>query len=247
MTVTTGLGAQLFVDQYDLTGDVGAVDRMAMPSGILNFTNIGNSAMGRGYAHVDGALDFTSYFNDAASQDHVVLKAKSAGADRVVSFLLGSTIGNMGYGLVAKQINYDGTRGADGSLTFKTQCVANGYGGNYTQMLTAGKRTDTAATNGTSHDNTAATANGLVAYIHLFAFTGTSVTIKVQESSDNGGGDAFADVSGITSGALTTPQALRVATSSLTTSVERYLRVVTTGTFSNAVFAVHVSRFAYAI
>lgn len=245
MTVSTGLGAQLFVDQYDLSGDVGAVQRMALPSNVLDFTNISQSARARGYAHVDGALDFSSFFNDATGQEHEALKAKAAGADRVCSYLQGSTIGNMAFGLVAKQISFGGDRNADGSLVMTTQCLANGYGANYGEQLTAGKRTDGSATNGASLNNGAATAFGLIVYVHLFAFTGTSVTIAVQQSSDNGGGDPFANI--LATSALTTPQAVRLATATLTTSVEQYLRVITTGTFSSAIFAVHASRFAYAL
>lgn len=245
MAVSTGLGGQLFVDQYDLTGDIPSVQRMAMPSGVLDFTTIDKSAMRRGYAHVDGELAFTSFFDDGTDLEHTALKAKGSGADRVCSYLQGSAIGNMAFGLVSKQINYDGNRNADGSLVFDIQMLANQYGSNFTTQLTAGKRTDSAATNGSSHNNGAASANGLVVYVHLFAFTGTSVTIAVQQSSDNGGGDAFANI--LATSALTTPTAVRLATASLTTSVEQYLRVVTTGTFSNAVFAVHVSRDAYAI
>ena len=245
MTVSSGLGAQLFVDQYDLSGDAGAVTRMAMPSGVLLFTNITMSAEARGYAHVDGALDFISYFNDATDQQLLALRAKGSGADRVASYLQGSVIGNMAFGLVAKQITFDGNRGTDGSLTFTTQCLANGYGSNFGEQLTAGKRTDTIATNGTSLNNGAATAFGLVVYVHLFSFSGTSVTIAVQQSSDNGGGDPFANI--LATSALNTPQAVVLRTATVTTAVKQYLRVVTTGTFSNAVFAVHASRYAYAV
>jgi hypothetical protein len=54
--------------------------------------------------------------------------------------------------------------------------------------LTAAPRTDTTATNGTSYDfGTGSTAFGLQAYLQVLSFTGTSCTIKLQESSDNAG------------------------------------------------------------
>jgi hypothetical protein len=80
--------------------------------------------------------------------------------------------------------------------------------------------------------------------VQLVAFTGTSVTVKLQSSSDDGAGDAFSDVSGATTGALTTVGASRVA---VTGSLERYLRVVTTGTFTVANFVVSVTRNATAV
>ena len=54
------------------------------------------------------------------------------------------------------------------------------------RSLTAGKRTDTEASDGDSVDfGTGSTDFGLQAYLHVFAFTGTSVTVKLQESSDD--------------------------------------------------------------
>lgn len=69
----------------------------------------------------------------------------------------------------------------------------------------------------------------------LIAFTGTDITIKVQGSSDNGGGDAYADVSGLTSGALTGIGVVRV---SVTASTEAWKRLDFSGTFSSATILV---------
>lgn len=82
---------------------------------------------------------------------------------------------------------------------------------------------------------------GAQAYLHAFAFTGTSVTAKLQHSADNGLTDAFADITG---GGFTAvaaaPQAQRIATAR-NIAIRRWVRVVTTGVFSNAVFAVGVT------
>lgn len=245
MAKSSGLGAQLFVGGYDLSGDINAVDRIGCPTAHLDVTAINASGHERIFGQYDGALEFTSFFNDAAAAEHAVLKAKQSGADVNMAYFQGSAIGNMAAFLTAKQPNYDGTRAQDGSFTFKVNAAANNYGLDYGEMLTAGKRTDTSATNGSSHNYGAATANGLVAHLHVFSFTGTSVTVKIQQSSDNGGGDAFADL--ITFTAATGITSERKVTASLTTAVEQYLRVVTTGTFSSAVFAVCASRFAYVL
>jgi hypothetical protein len=143
----------------------------------------------------------------------------------------------------AKQVGYDPTRGGDGALSYNTAAQANGYGLEWGRQGTAGIRTDTTATNGSSVDGLAATSFGLQAYLHVFAVTGTSVTVKLQESSDNGVGDAWADVVG---GAFTAvnggaTDAQRIQTT-INLAVERYLRVVTTGTFTNAQFAVNIIR-----
>lgn len=189
----------------------------------------------------DGHLEFTTFWNTATGAEHDALKSLPT-ADRVVSYFLGTTLGNPAASMVAKQLNYAPELGDDGSLTAGVEADANGYGIQWGVQLTAGKRTDTGATNGTSVDlGTGSAAFGLQAFVHVFAFTGTSAVVKIQESSDNGGADAFADVTGGAFTTVTGPTSQRIATSG-TQTVERYLRVVTTGTFSNLVFAVNVIR-----
>ncbi len=245
MAKQSGIGGQLFVAGYDLSGDVGNLTRIANPSALLDVTGIDKTGYERIYGLYDGAIEFQSFFNDASSQEHEVLKAKGSAADRVATYFQGSTLGNVAAGLVSKQVNYDGNRGQDGSLTYQVQCLGNGHGLDWCIQHTAGKRTDSSATNGTGVDGGAATSLGLAAYIEVFSLSSGTPTVKLQESSDNGAGDAWADVTGGTFGVVTAPSAARIVTS-LSLSVERYLRVVTTGTFSNLVFAVCVTRFPYA-
>lgn len=243
MSKTSGLGQRLFVAGIDLSGDIGSIDSCSSPRAVLDVTGIDKSAMERIHGGKDGALEYTAFFNPATGASHDTFSALPT-SDVHEMWCTGTAIGDPAACMVAKQIGYDGTRADDGAFTFKIASQANGYGLEWGRLLTAGIRTDSTATNGTSYDYGATvgtTAFGLQLYVHLFAFTGTSVTVKVQSSTDNGGGDAFADITGATTGALTTAGAARVATAS-NASVERYLRIVTTGTFSNAQFAVAVVR-----
>lgn len=247
MAKQSGLGDQLFVAGYDISGDIGAIDTIDHRSGVLDVTAINASGHERIHSLVDGEITFKPFFNDAALQEHVALAAKGSGADRVVSYFHGSTIGNAAAGLVAKQINYDWERSADGGLAGTVQCLANGKGLDFCEQLTAGKRTDTAATVGTALDSgiVGGTALGLAAYLQVFSFTGTSVTVVVEQSSDNAVGDPYAAI--LTFTAATGITAERKITAALTTAVERYLRVTTTGTFNPATFAVCASRYPYAL
>lgn len=245
MAKASGLGDLLFVEGYDLSGDIGAVQGISAPSAVLDVTGINKSAHERIYGLYDGQLSFSHYFNDATGAEHDVLKAKGAGADRVASYFKGSAIGNAAFCMVAKQMNFDWTRNNDGSLQGTSQFNANGYGLDYCTQLTAGKRTDASATNGSSHNNSAASTTGLGGYCHVFSLASGSPTVKVQSSSDDGAGDAFADVSGATFGVVAAGVGYHFVTS-LTASIEQYLRVVTSGTFSNLVFAVAVTRYPVA-
>ena len=248
MAKSSGLGALFFVDEYDISGDTGSVERMAQISRVLDVTAINASGHERMHSHVDGELSFSTFFNDAAGQQHLALRNPQGEGDRVASYFQGSTIGNMAACMAAKQIDYAGNRSADGGLTFSVQCQAStGKGLDFCRMLTAGKRTDTGATNGSSLDGGAATALGLAAYLHVISFAGTDATVTIQESSDDGAGDAFAPVTG---GAFTQVVGVtkeRIVTS-LTLAVERYLRVATSTSagFSNMVFAVAATRYPVA-
>ena len=243
MPKQSGLGDNFYLGGYDLSGDVSALTAIRMPSVLLDVTAINKSAHERLLGLADGELSFNTWFNDAASQEHVALKGLPR-TDVQALYFRGTTLGNPAAGLLAKQVNYDATRGADGSLAFAVQCLGQGQPLEWCQSGTAGKRTDTGATNGASIDlGTGSLSFGLAAYLQVFAFTGTSVTVAIQESSDDGGLDPFAAVTGGALAAVSGANVVERIQTSLTQTVERYLRVVTTGTFTNAVFAVAIIRY----
>jgi hypothetical protein len=241
MTKQSGLGDNLYVAGYNVSGDINSLGRIGGGPAALEVTGIDKSAFERIGGLRDGGIDWVSYFNPATDQAHDRFSALPT-TDVLVTYCRGTTLGSPAANLIAKQIDYSATRGDDGAFTFAVQAQANGYGLEWCTQLTAGRRTDTTATSGTGVDfGTGSTAFGLQAYLHVFAFTGTSVTVKLQESSDNGAGDAWADVTGGGFTAATGITTQRIATA-VGQTVERYLRVTTTGTFTNAVFAVSVCR-----
>lgn len=158
-------------------------------------------------------------------------------------YFRGTALGGPVACLVGKQLNYDWSRADDGKVTMKVRAESNGFGIDWGTSLTAGKRSDTTATNGTAVDfGTGSTLFGAQFYLQVFSFTGTNITFTVEQSSDNGAADTFAAV---TSGAFTqvtaAPAVERLETARDQT-VERYLRVVTSGTFTECTFAVAAVR-----
>lgn len=240
----SGLGDMLLVDGINASGDIGSVQRIAGGPSPLVVTGIDKSAFERIGGKRDGGIDFNSYFNPATGASHDTFSTLPT-TNRVVSYLRGTALGSPSACEVAKQIDYPGTRGEDGSFTFAITAPSTDYGVQWGDQLTAGLRTDTSATSGTGVDlGTGSTAFGLQAYLHVTDFTGTDVTVKIQESSDNGVGDAWADVTGGGFTQITSaPGAQRIATASGQT-VERYLRAVTTtsGGFTSVTFVVIVVR-----
>lgn len=237
----TGLGDNLYIDGYDLSGDVGALSSVRSGIATLDVTGIDKLAHERIGAKRDGEINFNSFFNDAAGQEHAVLSTLPR-IDRVATYCRGTTLGKPAACLVSKQINYDPTRADTGGLMVATSLQGNGYGLEWGEQHTAGKRTDTTATSGTGVDGVTSSAFGLQAYLQVFSFAGTSVVIKLQESSDNGAVDTFADVVGGAFTSLTSAPTTQRIQTARALAVERYLRVVTVGTFSSLIFSVVVVR-----
>lgn len=240
---SSGLGDNLYIAGFDASGDIQQLGKVGGGPALLNFTAINKSAYERQGGVRDGGIEYTAFFNHVPVTGGIHEKlAALPRTDQIVTYCRGTTLGDEAAALVSKQINYDPTRGDDGMLTFGISAQANGYGLEWTRLLTAGIRADTAATNGTGIDTTASASFGGQAYLQVFAFTGTDVTVKIQDSADN---VSFADVAGfaftqITGGA---PLAERIALGN-TATLRRYLRAatVTTGGFSALSFAVGVAK-----
>lgn len=227
-----GLGDRFYVGGYDLSGDTQQVKTVGGGNSPIDVTGIDKSAYERIGGRRDGRIEFTSHFNPTNA--HLALSPLPTTAV-ITSYLHGSTIGNPAGSQNSRQVNYDPTRPVDGSVTFDVQALSDGTGFEWGVMLTAGTRTDTVATNGASFDQTTvSTSFGWQAYLHVVGFTGTSVTVTIQDSADNG---TFANLAGGAFAAANAIGAQRIAGASNAT-VRRYVRAITSGTFSSAAFAV---------
>lgn len=242
---THGLGMAVYVDGYDISGDVQSIGRLGGGPAVIETTGIDKYAFERIGGRRDGAIDLVTYFNPETAADdpgttadrsHLVLSDLPL-ADRLITVTHPS---GEAWNLVAKQGGYDPTIAADGAITCAVSAQGSGYGLEPARLLTAGKVTQGSAGSLASVDLGAGFAGftfGAQFHLHVFAFTGTSATVAIHQSSDNGAGDAFAAVPGGTFAAATARGTQRIQTARDQT-IERYLRVVTTGTFTELVFAV---------
>lgn len=238
MSKQGGLGANLYVASTNVSGDINSVSSISGSIATIDVTGIDKSAHERIGGKRDGNINFVSYWNPASTASAHSTFSGLPRTDVNVTYASGTTLGVPAASVVAKQIDYPGNRNDDGSYTFNIACQANGYGLEWGRMLTAGTRTDTTATNGTSVDGSASSSFGGTLFLHVFAVTGTSVTVKLQDSADN---SSFSDVTGGAFTAATGATFQRLALGS-TATVRRYVRIVTTGTFTNAQFAVNFCR-----
>lgn len=242
MAKSSGLGDALLVGGNLISGDVNAIGKINGGPAAQDFTGIDKLANERQGLLRDGAIDFTAFYNDTAvTGAHAVLRGLPL-TDTLVTYLRGTTLGNSSACCVAKQLNYDPTRAANGMLTFAVSTVADAYGVEWGLQMTPGLRTDTVATNGTALDfGAVSTTFGAQAYLQVSSVVGTSIVVKIQDSADN---VTFADVTGLTFAAATpvgSPSWQRLATVN-TATLRRYTRVATTGTFTSAVFQVTMQR-----
>lgn len=224
MSKQNGLGDRFFIGSVDLSGDTQSLGGISGGCATIDVTGIDKSAFERIGGVRDGKISWVSFFNPALGKAHKTLSPLPS-TDVICTYLRGTTLGNPSASMVGKQLNYDPTRGNDGALTFAVEAQSNGYGINWGQQLTAGLRTDTAATLGSSIDTLASASFGWQSFLHVTAFTGTDVTVKIQDSADN---SSWADLSGAGFTTVTSVGSERKASSSPTATVRRYVRVITT-------------------
>lgn len=242
MAKQSGLGDHLLVAGRLIGGDVQQLGTIGGGPAPLEVTDITQSAMARIGGVRDGNIEYTAYFNPSPGRSHEYLSTLPT-AHQLATYLRGVGLGRPAACLVGKQLDYAGTRADDGGFTFATQAQNAQFGLEWCEQLTDGVRTDSAATDGPSLDlGTGPTAYGLQAYLHVMAFTGTDATVTLQQSSDDGAGDAWTDVAGGAFTAVTDAPGWQRIETARDLTVERYLRVSTSGTFSDLQFAVLVNR-----
>ena len=101
-------------------------------------------------------------------------------------------------------------------------------------MLTAGSVTDGSGTTYAAHDNGSSSANGAAGFAQLFSLTSGTVAWIIEHSSD--------DISYSTLLSFTSASALTGERVAATGTVNRYTRLVTSGTFSTAQIAAGIAR-----
>lgn len=243
MSKQTGLGDNLLVSGYDISGDTQSIGNLSTPIATIDLTGIDKSAFERGFGIANAAGEFVAFFNKAADAAHEVLKTLPR-ANGHLMYLRGTGYGNSAFAAVGKRLDYAGSRGDDGSFTFNVSFNSDGFVGDWGWQLTDGIEVLTAAGDltGVNLGGGGSKAFGWQAHLQVFSFTGTSATVKLQTSSDDGAVDTYADLTGGSFTTVTGRTWERLQSSSETATVEQYVRVSVAGTFSNLAFAVVFNR-----
>lgn len=236
MPKQSGLGQKLIIGGYDFSGDIGSLSNVHGGPAYQDVTGIDKSAHERTGTVRDASLQFTSFWNTATGQATDILRALPR-TDVMNTYMTSQLLGSAAACMIGKQNNYDPKRGADASLTVDTNMEANAFGLEWGRLLTAGMRTDTTPTSpATGLDQTdVSTSFGWQAYLQVTALTGTNVVVTLQDSADN---STFANLASGAFTSATAPQTTQRLQSGATDVVRRYVRAITSGTFSSATFCV---------
>lgn len=246
MAKQSGLGQNFYVDGHNLSGDVGSVGTWNVSRGTVEDTGIDKSAVERLLTHGDFEGDFTAYLNDATDQEHEALKGLPT-ADVNVTWASGTSREDAACMVVAKQLNYDGTRGQDGSLTFTVNLNGNGVLVEWGKMLTAGVFTYPSPNQTTTGVIESQTTAGLAAMYHAVSAdtlnASNTAQVRIEDSSDttNGTDGTWATLLNFTKFSSVPTSARSTASG----TVEKGLRTKMLGpdgTFSNVAAAVSYRR-----
>ena len=241
MAKESGLNVRLYVMGNDLSGDANALDGAGYTQELMDTTCLENAAMTRMVGRADGSIGVSGYFDNASNKIHATFTSNSGKlptADQVVLVALSSAAGDPSVGISAKEADYNVSRSQGAAMTVSSTFSGNGMGGEFGQMLTAHDDTHSSATAGTVVDSGASSSNGASAYLQVISIDSGSVIVNLQESTSSGGSYTnFMTFS--TVAAAGAPTAVR---QTMAGTLQRYIKVTTTGTFSNAKIAVALCR-----
>lgn len=232
----SGLGQQFYLHGYDLSNDIASVPLCGSPREALTVTGIDKSAVERIHGRSSGVINLVCYFNDATRQAHAGLSTLVR-TNVIAVYATGSSIDDTAGGLVAKQINYDPSRDEAGNLTIDVQALGQGSPLEWGVMLTSAQDTHGSAGSSASKDDSASSAAGLIAYLEVVDIDSGTPTVVLEHSANDSSWSALITFTAVANG--DEPTAERKTVSG---TVNRYLRVTTTGTFSNLDFAIMYRR-----
>lgn len=239
MSIQSGLAARLYLDKWDLSGDVSAISSISATTNLQDRTVLLNPAMARLPLLRDGAIGFTSFFNGATGGSQPVLSALPGTATQA-TVTTGSAVGSDTFSLSGLQATFDEARGQDGSLVLTTGISASATALEVGELLTTGKQTFGATGAGSAITYGATgTSFGWSAYLHAISVATGTATVNVQDSADNA---TFTTLAGGSFAGVSAGGAQRIA-GAATATVRKYVRVQVSGTFTSLVAVVTFVRY----
>ena len=232
MAFIHGKNTAVLIDEFDVSAFFNSAD-VAATTETAETTTFGNSAKTYIAGLRDATLSLGGMFDGSANAVDDVLAAALGGSAIFSVMPQGAgAIGNVAKLADAFATSY--SVAATVADAVQVSAEAQVTGGLLPGFVVADLAARTGAGQTAALDNGASTANGAKAFLHLTAFSGTDITVKIQESADN---LAWADMITFTLASGVTSESQTAAG-----TIDRYLRVDISGTFSSATFAVTLAR-----
>ena len=239
MAKESGLNVRLYVEGKDMSGSANALSGAGYSQAMLETTPLNTSAATRITGLADGTLSVNGYFDTSDDAPWAEDSGKLPSSDAVVLVALSSAVGDPSVGMNAKEGEFNVSRSSGSAISITSSFSGNGMGGEFGEMLTAHDDTHSSAGSGTVVDSGASSSSGGAGYVQVISLGSGSVVVNLQESTSSGGSYSnFMTFSTVAAAAA--PSAERVT---MEGTVQRYIKVVTTGTFSNAKIAVAFARY----
>lgn len=213
----------VYADEFNLSGYLNAFELGVDQENIdvTTFADAGPRRLVGNYQHkgsvsgffdgVDNAFDEQVYVDLNTDEDHYLLKGPGAIAEGGIGYeqiirLAGQPRSGQNGGAVLLNFSDEGSGGIARSTVLRSAAI-------------------TTTGNGTGRNMGASTSGQVFQVVfRVISVSGSgTIAMKIQESQNDGGADAYADVSGLTSGSLTAVGVVRVTT---TAATEAWKRVV---------------------
>lgn len=233
MTIKSGIGQLYFLDGLDLSGYIGSMEEWSMVDNTIRYATLTDSAYRRLGGKVGGSHRFGHFFEDTATVGILAAVGQMPTGQRIATWVLSGptpAIGDRALCMVIEQAQQNWTQGADGSFTGVTGGESADFPVENCRMLTAGQDTHASATSNSSFDNGAQASNGAVCYIQFQELDSGTPTFVFEDSANDSSWATLVSMS-TTGGA-----SAHAERKTVTGTVERYLRITTTGTFTGADF-----------
>lgn len=239
MAKVAARGTRVWLDGYALSTSLTAAT-LKLKQEALDVGAFADAGPRRLVGNFDHAGDFSGLFDAAVGElDPTLATLFADGADHYLAVAFGSAAEGDGCKERVTRLEEKPIEVKKGQAVL-LNFTAQGSGILVPRATIVRTATVTGTGNGTGYNVGASTSGQvLVATFRLIAVAGGAITLKVQDSSDNGAVDPFADVAGLTSGSLTTAGAVvQVTTTAATKAYKRV--VVSTMTASSATVLVTV-------
>ena len=241
MARTAGAPSRIYVDEFDFSGRTNNAS-MAMDVNLPEVTSFSDDGAEFVEGNYNGTISVNGFFDPTDDNyDEQMWAVIGDGADHFVGFYPGNSAAaaSIGYELQGQTNNQGRPADVAGAVLLNVTWQNNGAVVRST-VLNNSSVVGTGAVSG-SNQNTGTTSAGerFVAVMRVIAFNASSMTVIIEESSDDGAGDAYAAISGMTQ----TFSAVGVSRESTTAATEAWKRVnVTAFSRTSATLIVSVGK-----